>query len=248
MADATTDLIERQPEAEGPADFLSKYISYLDSDAQASSSTLYSVYEKRLTELPHPRPGYDKEPYTVYFYYVRVDTDGRLKVKHYTQESASAIPHNTLQAVIQGLVDNVRNGDNNPPPNGRNFASIEWTRKSYIAFFIDEENWDLHQSGNPLDGIRFNSSPTPNHTFFDAVDLRVTVTNRRSGAVTQRSAIAFVNHMKKDDQGNDLEAGDRQPFKFEMIFDVKFADQSPAPIIVIFDPDGTNVGPPLPPP
>jgi hypothetical protein len=248
MTDATTDLIERPDSDERQASPISKYVSYLERDAQAAGLARHSVYEKRLTETPNPWPGFEKEPHTVYFYYVRLDTDGRLRVKHYTQFSAAAIPHASLQTVVQGLVDNVRNETNNPPRDGKNFENIEWTRKSYIAFFVDEENWSLHTNGDPLDGIRFDNSTTPNHTFFDAKDLTVTVRNRRSGALTQRSAIAFVNHMKRDDNGNDLVLGDRQPFKFEMIFDVKFADASNAPIIVIFDPDGTNVGPPVPPP
>ncbi|HYI40054.1 MAG TPA: hypothetical protein VE053_07025 [Allosphingosinicella sp.] len=206
-----------------------------------------SIYEQRMTAQP-PVPNYDLEPYTVYFYYIRLDTDGRLTVKHYTRPSATAIPHASLQQVVQEMVDNVRNGDNAWASDGRNFANILWTRKSYIAFFIDEDNWDLNKNGSPYGGVRFIASPTPNHSFYDAVDLKATVVNRRSGVISQRSAIAFVNHMKRNDQGDDLVLGDRQTFKFEMIFDVKFADLSTAPLVVIFDPEGTNLGPPVSPP
>jgi hypothetical protein len=244
----TVETMERPAAPDHKAsNFVARLLALGDSEAVAAGQSRASIYEKRLTETP-PRAKFDQIPWSVYFYYVRLDTDGRLRVKHYFYDKGAPIPHDTLATVVQGLVDRIRAGDPTLPITGRNFQNLEWKRKSYIAFFVDEENWTLHKNGNPLDGIRFDNSPTPNHSFFDAVDLKVTVTNARSGAVTQRSAIVFINHMKRNAAGDDLQNTDAQAYKFDMIFDVKFSDDTTAPMVVIFDPDGTNIGGPIPPP
>ena len=67
-------------------------------------------------------------------------------------------------------------------------------------------------------------------------------------ATDKRSAIVFVNHMKGDDDGNDLGDRVKQPFQFEMYLDVAFASGTAVPMTVIFDPDGTNMGPAQSPP
>lgn len=256
----TLEVMERPAACRESIDVVSRYVAIRDrisaaaeTEAEAEPEDLaetgigHSIYEQRLTAEP-PVPRYDLVPHTVYFYYVRLDTDGRLTVKHYTRSSPAPIPHGSLQQVVQEMVDNVRNGDTAWASDGKNFADIKWTRKSYIAFFIDESNWDLHKNGSPYGGVRFVAPHTSNHTFFDAVDLKATVVNRTTGVISQRSAIAFVNHMKRNEAGDDLVLGDIQKFKFEIIFDVKFADLSTAPLIAIFDPEGTNLGPPVSPP
>jgi hypothetical protein len=53
--------------------------------------------------------------------------------------------------------------------------------------------------------------------------------------------------MKGDDHGNDLGRGVGQRFLFKMFFKVLFADGTEG-MTVIFDPDGTNEGPPIGPP
>jgi hypothetical protein len=90
-----------------------------------------------------------------------------------------------------------------------------------------------------------------NHTFFDALDVPVTmpIRNPRPGEAIEdeRSAVVFINHLKADDIGNDLGAGAGQFFQFKMFFSVKFADGTDG-MTVVLDPGGTNMGPPLPPP
>jgi hypothetical protein len=243
----TVETTERPKALDRYPDFVSRLLALGDSAALATGLARASVYDPALTKTP-PRSGYDKVPWSVYLYYLRFDTDGRLRVKHYFYDPGTEIPHNTLQTVVQDLVDRVRANDPTLPITGQNFERIKWRRKSYIVFFVDEKNWSLHKNGDPMDGIRFDNSPTPNHCFFDAVDLLITVTNATSGQVSQRSAIAFINHMKRNDQGEDLLEGEEQSFKFEMIFDVQFADATSARMVVIFDPDGTNLGGPVPPP
>ncbi|HYJ81858.1 MAG TPA: hypothetical protein VEW26_03315 [Allosphingosinicella sp.] len=258
----STTLIQPAPGTRN-MDFFSRYAAYQESLSAptalagaaavpaAAAATTDSVYLRKLTEIP-PVAGFDKVPHTVYFYYVRIDTDGKLRVNHYTHALNYPIPPDTIGMVVQQLVDNVRGSNLNPAPDPRNnFQGIEWQRKSYIAVFVDEENWTIHKNGSPIDGIRFVTNlpgTTPNHTFYDAVDLTVDVRNKTTGDITKRSAIAFVNHMKGDANGNDIGQGVRQAFKFEIVFDVKFADGTTAPMTVIFDPEGTNLGPPVGPP
>lgn len=244
-------LVEEAPSADPgeSARFIGRFTLFQDQLAAAAGVVNYSVYERRLTENP-PRPGYDKVPYVIYFYHVRLEPQGRLQVTHYTKVYQQAVTYPMLQGAVQNLVDNARNGGSAPAPDlTDNFANIVWTRKSYVVIFVDEESWTLHRNGDPLEGVRFNTLlGMPNHTFFDADDLTVNVQDPVTGVVTQRSAIAIVNHMKRNEAGDDLLQTEAQHFKFEIIFDVKFVDQSDAPMIVIFDPGGTNLGPPIPPP
>lgn len=233
--------------------FGTRYLAEKSALPLASASGA-RVYEEKLRRIP-PDPKYALVPHMIYFYYVRIDTDGKLKVDHYTYEPGGAIPPTTIQARVQHLVDRVRGVNNDPMVihTGSNFEDIKWERISYIAFFVDEEHWTLHQDGSGLEGVRFVSNvggAYPNHTFYDADDFLIRVQNATSGAVTHRSAIAFINHMKKNANGDPLgEHGpEEQKFKFEMLFDVKFAHTSTVGMTVIFDPDGTNTGPPIGPP
>ena len=180
-----------------------------------------------------------------------IDTDGKVKVDHYEYEPGYRIYPNMMQGELQYLVDNARGDNDSPRPNGENFEKIVWKRKSYIAFFADEEFWMLHNNKPGSEGVRFVTDiigTFPNYTFYDADDYLLEVTNKTTGKTTKRSAIAFVNHMKRNQGGDDLIKGDFQPFKFEIIFDVKFAHTSQVGMTVIFDPDGTNEGPPIGPP
>lgn len=223
----------------------------------------HSIYEERYVS---GTPGFEKTPHSMYFYYVRVNSNGTLEVSHYFYENFDAsgtsqpIPRDeaSLETLLQTLAENARpNGAKNPPQIGSNFVGIEWRRKSYVAIFVDELNWSLHKFQNEDPGVVFITDPKEgktgleNHTFFDALDLEVTmpISRPRPGGPTQdqRSAIVFMNHMKADDAGNDLGVGGGQFFQFRMFFDVKFADGT-AGMTVIFDPGGTNLGPPAPPP
>ncbi|MEA3039424.1 MAG: hypothetical protein QOE79_1937 [Sphingomonadales bacterium] len=241
-----TQVMERAPCLEDNPLFLADLLEDPASDYRAGRPHSRSVYEKRLTEAP-PRPGFEKAPHFVYFYYVRFDADRRLRVKHYTYDHCAPIASGALKDVLQALVDNARGTDDNPAPDGSDFNAIEWTRTSYIAFFIDEESWSFYRSGDFLAGISFDNSPVPNHTFFDGVDLELTVFDEETGLASERSAIAFVNHMKRNAAGDKL-GEEKQKFKFDMNFKVGFADGCAPPLTVTFDPDGTNMGPPVPPP
>ena len=239
----------------------------------------HDVYEKRLG-----KKNYKYMPRCIYFYYVRMDRDGKLRVDHYFYvkgkyddpvnpthpETWKQIKPHEIPCIIQELAMNARPGKGkkkDPPklPDEQNFNRIKWKRKSYIAIFVDEANWVLHKSAK-LPAVVFNTdNPTKdpvkenergkriceNHTFFDADDLDIKMPVRdKDGNIVgsdTRTAVYFINHMKKNDAGDDLEAGDPDEFKFNIFFDVKFAEGYDAPMTVIFDPGSENQGPPLKP-
>jgi hypothetical protein len=234
--------------------------------AAAAGATPASIYDPRLGT-----PNFTDVPCCIYFYYIRVNTNGRLFVTHHfypggnpndpTNPPNSADWHaiardpQQLTPILEMLAQDARPlGAKAYPPIGDSFDQIRWRRKSYIALFIDEASWTLA----PKDGVTFITdykggvAGTPNHSFFDALDLPLTMPIRRpkpGGPYTdQRSALVFINHMKADDAGNDLTYNDPpQLFHFLITFNVAFQNGVKG-MTVIFDPDGTNEGPPLPPP
>ncbi|HYI47887.1 MAG TPA: hypothetical protein VEX35_05415 [Allosphingosinicella sp.] len=237
----------------------------------------HDIYEKRLTE-PDPQKWktYRETPYSMYFYYVRINADGRLVVDHYFYVTGhpdvpatwSKIPYNKtgLTTLVGTLARNARPIREEVPRvrdpvrlRKGNFNKGKWIHKSYIAIFFDEANWSLRKK--PTDGsesaIAFivkegNKVGLPNYTFFDAMDLEVEMPisyTRPDGSTTdKRSAIVFVNHMKRDEEGNDLIKGDIQDFVFKMILNVNAEATDDPPTVVIIDPGGSNEGPPIPPP
>lgn len=218
-------------------------------------------------EDPHlGPPPYDKIPCSIYFYYVRVNNSGRVFISHHFYPGGNPDdeqnPRNPadwptidrdpakLTPILEMLAHDARPTGTNAYKIGGGFQNILWRRKSYIAFFIDEANWTLH----PQDGVNFVTEPkngvpgTPNHTFFDALYLPLRMRINGGPATDLRSAVVFINHMKADDAGNDLTALDPpQLFHFQMVFDVAI-EGSTNKMTVIFDPDGSNQGPPLGPP
>lgn len=234
----------------------------------ATGAVNYPIDTVRLGDANYP---YHQEvPCSIYFYYIRVNTDGKLHVTHFfypdgdpsdvnnpaNPDDWPAIPRDrlVLEGILRDLALNARQQNpTNPPPIGTRFENIRWRRKSYLAFFIDEVNWKLHKLANTDPCIVFITEPKDgvtglaNHTFFDALELDVEMPINGGPASDLRSAVVFINHMKADDAGNDLGAGGGQFFQFKMFFDVAFAGGGNG-MTVIFDPGGTNEGPSVPPP
>ena len=217
----------------------------------------HDIYEARLTAAGGPAPGFDYVPYCIYFYYVRIDNSGKLTIDHYFDVDGPAddpaqwqpIPYANVPGRLNALALNARPGTRvkNPPmlPD-HNFDNIIWTRKSYIAIFFDEASWQFHTRSGGKAALVFKPGPstTPNHSFFDAQDVELTLPNSFSGGTDQRSALFFINHMKRNEAGDDLVQGDGQMFEFEMFLKVQFAAATTNTLTVIFDPTGTNQGPP----
>lgn len=212
----------------------------------------HDVYEKRLTQN-NPPPKWDYVPHCIYFYYVRIDRDGKVRVDHYLYANSDLdhpstwpkIPHSDVPGILRNLALNGRpsTGRKDPPKlPSNNFDEIPWNRRCYIAIFFDEANWSFHKRADGKSGIVFNPSQgMPNHTFFDAMDVELELPNG-DGGTDKRTAIFFVNHYRKNDQGDDLD--ERQEFKFDMWLTAKFAESNDTGMVVIFDPGGTNDGPP----
>jgi hypothetical protein len=254
------------------ADFYKPLDNYIDdftlqqSEAAAQKGvTNHNIYEQRLGDPNFPE--FAGLPRCIFFYYVRVNASGKLEVGHYFYHNGgkrcdpktwSPIPHDkgTLEAIVQKLAKNGRRSIpklRHPPVEGKNFSHIVWDRKSYVVIFMDEFNWKLHKSSNDQPGVVFitdkerDVAATQNHSFFDALDLDIEMRTFMSLKKDTRSAIAFINHMKGDDKGNDIGDGVSQLFRFKIFLDVMFEDDTAA-MTVILDPDGNNLGPPVPPP
>ncbi|HEX8241649.1 MAG TPA: hypothetical protein VF574_18075 [Allosphingosinicella sp.] len=224
----------------------------------ASGAPNHDIYEARLTAPGGPAPGFDYVPYCIYFYYVRVDNSGKLRIDHYFDCDGPSddptqwqpIPYAAVPGRLRNLALNGRRlAPTSPAPlPDHNFDNIVWSRRSYIAFFFDEVNWQFHTRGGGRSAVAFKPRPGahPNHTFFDAQDVPLVLPNNFTGIDDTRSAIFFVNHMKKNENGNDFPPTppESQLFEFEMFLKVQFAETSPNTLTVIFDPTGTNQGPP----
>lgn len=233
-----------------------------DDIALRTGAPNHDVYERRLADGV---PGFTAVPHCMHFYYMRIDRNGKLRVAHYTYVDGDPNDPTTwqpieysqarLQPLVESLARNARpNVAKNPPPDAQeNFQNIGWKRKSYIAIFLDEAHWKFHKYPAQDSAVVFITEPkngkigTENHSFFDAMDLEIDMPINGGPATDKRSAILFVNHMKGDDQGNDLGARE-ELFQFKMFVDASFASGQGVPMTVIFDPDGTNMGPPLGPP
>jgi hypothetical protein len=215
--------------------------------------TNHDIYDKRLL-LSNPWTPFVEEPHVVYFYYLRFDTDGMLTTacKAYTDgpdpdrpAPNARIPHDRVPAIIKWLALKARKPGTFP---AADLDNMRWDHKSYIAFFVDETSWQLHKRPDGKSAVVFNTngSAGPNLSFFDAADVDVEMPISGTTRVDTRTAIYFVNHMKRDAEGNDLRDED-QPFQFDMFFNVTFAGAPTLKTTVILDPGGTNDGPPLQP-
>ncbi len=225
----------------------------------ATPGTNPSIYDRRLGDPQFP--AFQAEPHCIYFFYIRFNENGALKVDHYLYFEGpendpsqwAKIPYDQVDAKVEYLARNARPlGAGNPAPlPDHNFENVVFNRKCYVAYFLDEANWSYHSRAVAENryGVVYNQAKAggaPNTSFFDAKDVSFAMTST-SGIETIRTGVVLINHMK-DDRGQDLGAAAQQKFAFDMYFDVQFVDPSDSRLVVVFDPDGTNLGPPLPPP
>lgn len=230
--------------------------AFLDNVAQLqlagfSFGTNHDIYDKRLT-MPNPWPPFNYVPHYIYFYHVRVSEKGNLLVDHYEYGDGpdpdhpnrlAEIPYNVVPRIVQRLTEDARRG-NVRTPTGRDFRSIIWKRRSYIAIVLDEPNWTFHKRDPDRSSIVFNlaKGSCPNQSFFDAQDLDVPAINPANGQVQGCSGVYFVNHMTRDSAGTPVDRPGQQ-FYFDMYVDAKYA-RSAEKMTIILDPGGSNEGPP----
>jgi len=218
----------------------------------------FDVYVKRLLAGVK---GFTYVPRCIYFYYVRMDTDGCVRVDHYFYPNGDPadtttwkpIPYDEVPARIYDLAINAmpRTEHKNPQKlSSYEFQEIPWERRSYIAIFFDETNWQFHRRRGGKPSVAFDPvNGTPNHSFFDAKDIDLQIPKPDGSVSDTRTAIYFVNHVKKDDKGNDFPGPkkEKQRFKFDMWLLARFARSGQFAMSVNIDPGGTNQGPPLEP-
>ncbi|HEX8668770.1 MAG TPA: hypothetical protein VF727_10415 [Allosphingosinicella sp.] len=205
-------------------------------------------------------PGFDYPPRVLYFYYVRVKRNGKVRIRHYCHyeedprypddcvKKWKEIPRDnaSLSRLAADMLDNARSGGTKYEEIGRNFAGIEWRRRCYIVIAMDEKHWKLWRKSNTGSSIVFITTKggvdyTKNYSFFDGQDLEPLP----HGTDTY-SAIAFINHIKTG-------PGDpeRAAFQFNILLRAALDDDEHRPdgppMDVILDPGGTNISPPITP-
>lgn len=223
-----------------------KYLIDLFIESQVTA-TNHSIYDKKLRNNV---ANYRKVPHCIYFYYWKFKGTVPEVTRYDYDNGVTPIPYNLVEGHIERLARNARAGGNQPDP-----AAVQdapWRRKSYIVMVMDDPKWKFTRYGpNDEAALAFNPSKgsTDNHSFFDASDMNVDIKDDGSEYL---SAVYFVNHMKKNDQGDDLMyqadgvTGDSQKFVYTLFYDVTHGNGSVQQHS--HDPDGTNLGPPQPPP
>jgi len=222
--------------------------------------TNHDIYDKRLI-ASSPSAPFDYVPHIIYFYYLRFNDAGALIADHYEYHDGpspsqpkpwAAIPYASVPALLNHLASRARPGGGGRP-DGHDFKDIIWTHRGYLAFVLDHASWTFHKSADGKAAVVFrpDKGSTPNHSFFDAVDLNVSVLNHDATKLDSRSAVYLVNHMRSNADGAEIGSTgqpDSQWFAFDLCFDVPYATGSTERLTVIMDPGGTNQGPPEQPP
>lgn len=212
------------------------------------TSRNHSIYEKRLRDNVDK---YDLTPHCVYFYYWRFGEGGQPIVTRYDFDNGNnPIPYNNVEGRITQLAQNARTGGSNPNP--ATDVNAPWERKSYIAIVMDSPYWRFVRLGpNNEVALAFNPSKgsTNNHSFFDAADMNIDINGDQSEYV---SGVYLVNHMKKNDSGEDIKykpdgvTRHSQKFVYDLFYEVRTGGAGTNKYI--HDPTGTNLGPPTSPP
>lgn len=236
-------------------DILSNYERETRMADRSKEEISEDIYDEKLKK---GTSGYNSPPYYIYFYYVALNSSGAIQIRHYWQvdgdrddeETWKPISFEDAKKITRQLAINARKdiANQDPKPDGYNFENIVWVRRSYMVMVFDEPYWSFFKKKSENSPIIFTTRikgknrGTKNHTFFDAEDFILALPPVSSSDTGERTGLIFVNHMKGDEFGNKLMS--KQYFQFNMFFEVKLSDNSSAPLTVIFDPGGTNQGPP----
>jgi hypothetical protein len=200
--------------------------------------------------------GFKLLPHCIYFYYWSWGAGGLPDVRHYIASYDEPIEPGDLDGHARHLCLNARAG-NDPwfqrEPVG-SFQGIEWKRISYLVFAMDSPSWRFlahSKHGKPLLFDSQGGGKEDNHSFFDGRELEIDVSPTGNGA-EKISGVSCINHIKRSENADILGTkpnGDPGPvehqyYKFSLAFTVsKLTD-----VVITVDPDGTNTGPPTPPP
>jgi len=194
-------------------------------------------------------------PRYVYFYYLRIESNGKLNITKHdwvdgdinNKKTWKKIPpdKNKLESIIRSRATFARSAQGLETGFGHT-----WQHKSYIVIFVDESSWQLHKNGANKAPVIFNTSKggKDNHTFFDAEDFDIDMPDPENpGHMMTCTAVSMINHMKKEGTEKDLTGADpKELFHFDLFFEVE-SSHGPSKMTVIIDPTGTNQGPPVDP-
>lgn len=212
-------------------------------DENLESAAPRSIYTWKLRASA---PNFTIHPSHIYFYYVSFIAEAQPLIRRYEYHAGAPIDINDVETEITRMARQAKNGTIVPSPTLDISGSV-WTRKSYIVILMDNPFWTLHKIGpNDRAAVIFNPNKgEKNHTFFDGKDLNIDMIGN---GTELRSAVYFVNHMKKNDAGEDITLDNGQPhsqnFKFDIFYDVThFGGRVETQTD---DPTGTNLGPPQP--
>jgi len=235
-----------------------------ETEAEAWVAAQTAKPNRSVFELPPFGEGCSA--YCIYFYYltdIHYDGQGNLLNTlriYYYDNCKKKLSRKKVKKVVKRLVLNARRDmlrDPHtgapapkgfcPPACGESFEKVIWRRQSYVVIAVDDPQWKLPKRNGTKDAITVTEhSKTCNHTFFQAFEWKVKMPpNAPTSAfdLFQTTAIAFRNHMVSSEAGSPLGDDEMQAFNFAILVEGErgFMD-------VPIDPDGNNMGPPLPPP
>jgi hypothetical protein len=180
-------------------------------------------------------------PHTIYFYYATPAKEGeRYPVKAYMMALDKPVfPGNQpgqLDGYIAELTANARGGDKVLRPIGHSIDAVPWFRISYFVVALDDPK-DAFDEKDAITFIRKDGlKKHPNHSFFDGWAGKVPVPGENDIAVAWA-----VNYMTTR-SGKPIPDG--KLHKFSIVFKTGKVGLLP----LEFEDNGTNVGPPVPPP
>ncbi len=218
-----------------------------------------SVYHKKI------KPGdVDYRICRIHFFYFKIE-NGKLVARHYLEEGKPA-PHENWTDFVHEAIDDMPNHpdrervrindalqvllanarkqpQNQNPKHTGSINTLAFKERSFLAFCFDHADWTFPDDLNAANGLDNEAvffseggALTPNHSFFDG---------RTAFMSDGRPIFYMVNHAKRSDADDDLQGGDKQPIKYNIVVKVPMAGGEK--LTVIFDPGGTNLGPPDPP-
>lgn len=198
-------------------------------------------------KMKRTRPQYSAKPYCIYYYHVTDITTEPWKLKHYYLSDNGDIRRGDLERLARSLGRNAMKIHGTPPPmRNEDFEDVYWTRISYIMFLFDIPGVSLqHNRALEIEYLDGSGRRRPNHTFFDADDFTVDLSDNGDGA-HERPVVYCVNHLQKDTRGGRLEEDETQYFIFNFNFEGNVVGVRP--IIRLPNSGGTNQGGGVPPP
>ena len=210
----------------------------------------------------------DPIPHSIFFSYMRFNTDNSFYSKHYYYPGGmDPIPPGidsgepgSLKYFIQDMAIFARTGAS-PGGHvyhdaGEQLEDIKFPpRFSYCVFFMDDLHWKfLMDEANPPKptvifhkekrGKKYAKHP---HAFGPPSRVITLMPNRRTGLADAREAVVMINRMHGAD-GKKLPKNKTESYAFDFWMRVKYAGNTTSGATLIIDPGGDNTGPPGEPP